>query len=178
MAAGQSGRRFFEGRALPSRSWDLSRSRRHGGGIGRLGAAPATPAPEPPRRLCQSAALPSAQVTAIFNQPLESLANLHSNIETGHTGAISETSGETSQELSRFIESLATAWRDGETRPILRKRNTGPRLWRPCADFFEIAWAAYCKPPLWTNWKEDWAKWSPWWQVDNALGRAGVQIAD
>ncbi len=55
-------------------------------------------------------------------------------------GAVPQTSGETSQELTRFIESLATAWREGETRPTHRKPNTGPRPWRTRADPFENAW--------------------------------------
>ena len=47
---------------------------------------------------------------------------------------------ETSQDLSRFVESLSTAWRDGEVRPTHRKQYTGPRAWRTRADPFESVW--------------------------------------
>jgi hypothetical protein len=71
---------------------------------------------------------------------LREIRTAQQHLAQSEVGAISETSGETSQELSRFIESLATAWRDGETRPTHRKPNTGPRPWRTRADPFENAW--------------------------------------
>ena len=43
---------------------------------------------------------------------------------------------ETDQDLSRFVESLSTAWRDGEVRPTHRKQYTGPRAWRRRPDGF------------------------------------------
>ncbi|MEP6496295.1 MAG: transposase, partial [bacterium] len=47
---------------------------------------------------------------------------------------------ETSQELSQFVKSLSTAWRDGEIRPTHRKQSTGPRAWRTRVDPFESVW--------------------------------------
>jgi len=47
---------------------------------------------------------------------------------------------EPSVELSRFVESLSTAWRDGEVRPTHRKPSTGPRPWRTRVDPFEKVW--------------------------------------
>lgn len=45
------------------------------------------------------------------------------------------------REFSRFVESLSTAWRDGEVRPTHRKPPTGPRLWRTRVDPFEKVWS-------------------------------------
>ena len=47
---------------------------------------------------------------------------------------------ETSQELSRFVESLSTAWRDGEVRATHRKQATGPPPWRTRIDPFQDVW--------------------------------------
>jgi hypothetical protein len=57
--------------------------------------------------------------------------------------------GDTSVELSRFVESLSTAWRDGEVRPTHRKPFTGPRPWRTRVDPFEHVW------PLVEQWLND-----------------------
>jgi hypothetical protein len=46
---------------------------------------------------------------------------------------------QSTSELSGFIASLSTAWRDGEVRPTHRKRS-GPRTWRTRADPFEAVW--------------------------------------
>jgi hypothetical protein len=43
-------------------------------------------------------------------------------------------------ELSGFVASLATVWRDGEVRPTHRKRTTGPRSYRTRVDPFESVW--------------------------------------
>jgi hypothetical protein len=45
-----------------------------------------------------------------------------------------------SAELSRFVESLSKAWRDGEVRPTHRKRSAKPRTWRTRVDPFEKVW--------------------------------------
>lgn len=55
-------------------------------------------------------------------------------------GSGSEKGTETSQELNRFVENLATAWRDGEIRPTHRKQSTGLRTWRTRVDPFESVW--------------------------------------
>jgi hypothetical protein len=43
-------------------------------------------------------------------------------------------------ELSGFIASLSTAWRDGEVRATHRKRTSGPRTWRTRSDPFQAVW--------------------------------------
>jgi hypothetical protein len=47
---------------------------------------------------------------------------------------------DTSQELSRFVESLSMAWREGEVRPTHRRQCSGPRAWRTRLDPFEKVW--------------------------------------
>jgi hypothetical protein len=64
-------------------------------------------------------------------------------------GGGSEKAVETSQELNRFVESLSTAWRDGEIRPTHRKQSTGPRTWRTRIDPFESVW------PVIERWLEE-----------------------
>jgi hypothetical protein len=46
----------------------------------------------------------------------------------------------TSNALSAFVESLSTAWREGEVRPTHRQSNRGPRTWRTRVDPFERVW--------------------------------------
>jgi hypothetical protein len=55
-------------------------------------------------------------------------------------GAGNAETPQSTPELSGFVASLGTAWRDGEVRPTQRKRNSGPRAWRTRADPFEAAW--------------------------------------
>ena len=43
-------------------------------------------------------------------------------------------------ELSGFVASLSTVWRDGEVRPTHRKRSRGPRTYRTRVDPFEAVW--------------------------------------
>jgi len=43
-------------------------------------------------------------------------------------------------ELSGFVASLSTVWRDGEVRPTHRKRSRGPRTYRTREDPFEAVW--------------------------------------
>jgi hypothetical protein len=54
--------------------------------------------------------------------------------------------------LKYFVDSLSTAWQDGDVRPTHRKRASGPRTWRTRLDPFEKVW------PLieqWLNEKPD-----------------------
>jgi hypothetical protein len=44
------------------------------------------------------------------------------------------------EDLTKFVASLATAWRDGEVRPTHRKPFTGPRPWRTRIDPFQEVW--------------------------------------
>ena len=55
-------------------------------------------------------------------------------------GGGSDKTSETNPDLDRFVESLSTAWRDGEVRPTHRKQSTGPRSWRTRVDPFEDVW--------------------------------------
>jgi hypothetical protein len=43
-------------------------------------------------------------------------------------------------DMPTFLESLATAWKDGEVRPTHRKQPTTERWWRTRADPFAHAW--------------------------------------
>ena len=43
-------------------------------------------------------------------------------------------------DVSMFLESLATAWKDGEVRPTHRKQPAGERWWRTREDPFAHAW--------------------------------------
>jgi len=47
---------------------------------------------------------------------------------------------QSSTELSGFVASLSTVWRDGEVRPTHRKRTGGPRTYRTRVDPFETVW--------------------------------------
>ena len=74
-------------------------------------------------------------------------AKLSEGLAQMEVGGRSEQSvADTSPGLSRFVESLSTAWRDGEVRPTHRKRSSGPRTWRTRLDPFEKVW------PLMEQW--------------------------
>jgi hypothetical protein len=55
-------------------------------------------------------------------------------------GAVNAETPRSTSELSGFVASLSTVWRDGEVRPTHRKRTSGPRTWRTRADPFEAVW--------------------------------------
>ena len=44
------------------------------------------------------------------------------------------------QDLTKFVASLSSAWRDGEVRATHRKPFTGPRAWRTRIDPFQEVW--------------------------------------
>jgi len=73
---------------------------------------------------------------ALLNRIREAQRNLAHREVRSENGQGSETS----QELSRFVESLSTAWRDGEVRATHRKPATGPRPWRTRVDPFQDVW--------------------------------------
>jgi hypothetical protein len=81
-------------------------------------------------------------------QLLKQIREAQRNLAQQEVGGGSEKTAEANQELSRFVESLSTAWRDGEVRPTHRKPFTGPRPWRTRVDPFENVW-----PPVapWLN---------------------------
>ena len=45
-------------------------------------------------------------------------------------------------DIDTFVRGLATAWKDGETRPTHRRKATAPHWWRSRADPFEHTWPA------------------------------------
>jgi hypothetical protein len=51
-----------------------------------------------------------------------------------------ESAARSGKALSAFVESLATAWREGEVRPTHRKACREPRAWRTRMDPFERVW--------------------------------------
>lgn len=55
-------------------------------------------------------------------------------------GVAQAEAAQSAPELSGFVASLSTVWRDGEVRPTHRKRNTGPRTYRTRVDPFETVW--------------------------------------
>ena len=55
-------------------------------------------------------------------------------------GVANAEAAQTNRELSGFVASLSTVWRDGEVRPTHRKRANGPRTWRTRSDPFEKVW--------------------------------------
>src|SRR4051812_29432874 len=73
---------------------------------------------------------------ALLSRIREAQRNLACREVGGENGKATETS----QELSRFVDSLSTAWRDGEVRATHRKQATGPRPWRTRVDPFQDVW--------------------------------------
>jgi hypothetical protein len=71
---------------------------------------------------------------------LNQLRAAQSDLAQQEVGRHTANPADRNQDLSRFIESLAIAWRDGEVRPTHRKPYTGPRTWRTRADPFEAVW--------------------------------------
>lgn len=75
--------------------------------------------------------------------PVELLSRIREaqrNLVRHEVGGENGKAAETSQELSLFVESLSTAWRDGEVRATHRKPATGPRPWRTRTDPFQDVW--------------------------------------
>jgi hypothetical protein len=71
---------------------------------------------------------------------LNRIREAQQNLAHGEVGSENGKTAETSKELSRFVESLSTAWRDGEVRATHRKQATGPRPWRTRVDPFQDVW--------------------------------------
>jgi len=71
---------------------------------------------------------------------LNQIRECQRNLVQQEVGSGSEKGTETSQNLNRFVENLATAWHDGEIRPTHRKQSTEPRMWRTRIDPFESVW--------------------------------------
>jgi hypothetical protein len=55
-------------------------------------------------------------------------------------GAAKADGAQSTPQLSGFVASLSTVWRDGEVRPTHRKKTSGPRTYRTRVDPFEAVW--------------------------------------
>jgi hypothetical protein len=73
-------------------------------------------------------------------QLLQAIRQAQSELVALEVGNSPEGATATDEALSRFMESLSTAWREGEVRPTHRKRGRGPRTWRTRVDPFEEVW--------------------------------------
>jgi hypothetical protein len=73
-------------------------------------------------------------------QLLNRIREAQRSLTQHEAGGGNQQASETAEELSRFVESLSTAWRAGEARPTHRKQSAGPRPWRTRIDPFESAW--------------------------------------
>jgi hypothetical protein len=85
------------------------------------------------------------QLRQVFStlDPVELLSRIREaqrNLARHEVGGENGKAAETSQELSRFVESLSVAWRDGEVRATHRKQATGPQDWRTRVDPFQDVW--------------------------------------
>ena len=67
-------------------------------------------------------------------------------------GAVNAETAQSTPQLSGFVASLSTVWRDGEVRPTHLKRATGPRTYRTRVDPFESVWS---QVQLWLNEQPD-----------------------
>ena len=72
---------------------------------------------------------------ALLNQIREVQRNL-----SQHEAGMGNDKGGAKENLTDFVASLSTAWRNGEVRPTHRKPCTGPRPWRTRPDPFQDAW--------------------------------------
>src|SRR5215471_13900961 len=72
---------------------------------------------------------------ALLNQIREVQRNL-----SQHEAGMGNDKGGAKENLSDFVASLSTAWRNGEVRPTHRKAYTGPRPWRTRLDPFQDVW--------------------------------------
>jgi hypothetical protein len=99
---------------------------------------------------------------------LNQIRTAQSDLAQHEVGRHMENSADRNQDLSRFIESLSTAWRDGEVRPTHRKPYTGPRTWRTRTDPFEAV-----RPLL-----EAWLNEQPDATAKGLFQRLGVLLPD
>lgn len=125
-------------------SFKLKSKVRNGARVTKKYHVPATPY----ERLLASARVTEQckeQLRQVFStlDPVELLSRIREaqrNLVRHEVGSEHGKAAETSQDLSRFVESLSTAWRDGEVRATHRKQATGPRDWRTRVDPFQDVW--------------------------------------
>jgi len=79
------------------------------------------------------AALDPVQLLSEIREAQRTLAQME-------VGVVKTEIAQSTPDLSGFVASLSTAWRDGEVRPTHRKRSNGPRTYRTRADPFETVW--------------------------------------
>lgn len=130
-------------------SFKLLAKSRIGATVQKRYAAPLTPQ----ARLLLSAAVPEpmkVKLREIADQldPLRLLDEVRAMQH--HLVAVAEgqsphTPPSVSQDLSRFLASLSTAWRAGEVRPTHGKKHRAPRHWRTRKDPFAEVWPQMCR---------------------------------
>jgi hypothetical protein len=79
------------------------------------------------------AALDPVRLLSEIREAQRALAQLEVGVAHAETD-------QSAPELSGFVASLSTVWRDGEVRPTHRKRSSGPRTYRTRVDPFEAVW--------------------------------------
>jgi len=79
------------------------------------------------------AALDPVRLLSEIREAQRALAQLEIGVAHAETA-------QSAAELSGFVSSLSTVWRDGEVRPTHRKRGGGPRTYRTRVDPFEAVW--------------------------------------
>jgi hypothetical protein len=82
-------------------------------------------------------------------QLLNRIREAQQNLAQKEVGSGGEGAVEINRDLNQFVQSMSTAWRDGEVRATHRKPIAGPRSWRTRADPFETAW------PLVQEWLDE-----------------------
>lgn len=78
-------------------------------------------------------------------QLLDEIRKMQHHLVRISNGEQSHVPGPQKDDLSRFLESLSTAWRAGEVRPTHRARGTPRRYWRTRPDAFKSVWPTVCE---------------------------------
>ena len=78
-------------------------------------------------------------------QLLDEIRKMQYHLVRIAAGAQSYVPGPQKDDLSRFLESLSTAWRAGEVRPTHRPRAALRRYWRTRPDAFKSVWPQVCE---------------------------------
>ncbi|MEO8663326.1 MAG: transposase [Bryobacteraceae bacterium] len=125
-------------------SFKLKSKVREGAKVTKLYHAPATPYERllASERVTEQSKDQLRQVFATLD-PVELLNRIREaqrKLTRHEVGSQDDKATETSQELSRFVASLSTAWSEGEVRATHRKDATGPRPWRTRVDPFQEVW--------------------------------------
>lgn len=125
-------------------SFKLKSKTRQGAKVTKIYHAPATPcerllASDRVSDSCKQqlqqtlAALDPVELLDQIRQAQESLVHLEVKVAT-------DRAAKPAPDLKGFVQSLSTAWREGEVRPTHRKRPEKPRTWRSRIDPFQQVW--------------------------------------